>query len=341
MNKIIKLIIVLFLVNNVAFAQKSTAKINVIVDTDMGNDVDDALAIDMLFKYMDDKKVNLLAISNVKNNKHAVPYLDLFKRWYGYSNVPLFTIKPIIEETTKKKRFTEIVSEYKEKGEYVFKRKVKSEAQVLEAIQGLRKVLSKQDDNSVVFISLGYLTNLSNLLKSGPDKYSNLNGEELVKRKVKHLSMMGGDFRGVERTEFNIRFDVAAAQNVFEKWPTDIFISPYEVGLAIKFPAKVIESDLKFASSNPLVMSYENYLKMPYDRESWDLTSVLFAIEGKNYFDLSPRGTVQVVGKGKTIFTENKDGKHTYLKANDVQQKVVLDRLIELVVQRPKNHKIK
>lgn len=319
-------------------SQNKVEKLNVILDTDIGNDVDDALAIDMLYKYIKHGRVNLLAISNVKSDPFAVPYLDIINRWYGYPKIPLVTIKPISNEKAKKKRFTQVVVELKENDKYVFKRKLASENQVAESVEGLREILSKQPDNSVVFISLGYLTNLSNLLSSLPDKHSALNGVDLIRKKVKFLSMMGGDFRGVERTEFNIRYDVSAAQNVFKKWPTDIYISPYELGSEILFPAKTIETQFKYVKHHPLVISYENYLKMPYDRQSWDLTSVLFAIEGDKYFKLSPRGNVEVIGKGKTMFTEDKVGKHIYLKTNKSQQEKILERLIEIVVEKPKKY---
>lgn len=314
-------------------------RINVILDTDIGNDVDDALAVDMLFKYAEQGKVNVLAISNVKNSKFAVPYLDLFNRWYGHSRVPIFTIKPLSDEVVKKKRFTQVAVELQDKGKIVFPRKLNNEDQVEEAVSGLRRTLSRQKDQSVVFISIGFLSNLSRLLQSGPDSYSSLNGLELVKQKVKFLSMMGGDFRGVERTEFNIRYDVPAAQVVFSKWPTPIYTSPFEVGMVIKYPAAIIQSEFRYVKHHPLVVSYENYLTMPYDREAWDLTAVLFAIEGATYFGTSPLGNIEVIGKGKTIFQEDVQGKHRYLTVNQEQQNRILERLIEITTLKPKKYK--
>ena len=42
---------------------------------------------------------------------------------------------------------------------------------------------------------------------------------------------------------------------------------------------------------------------MPYDRETWDLTSVLQAIEpGNNYFNLSEKGTITIDSIGQSIF---------------------------------------
>ena len=40
----------------------ATAQKNIIFETDMGNDVDDALAIDMLYKYHSSGQINLMAV---------------------------------------------------------------------------------------------------------------------------------------------------------------------------------------------------------------------------------------------------------------------------------------
>src|SRR5690606_4878210 len=62
------------------------------------------------------------------------------------------------------------------------------------AINLYRRILAEQPDNSVTIVTVGYLTDLSYLLQSGPDKYSSLTGRELVEKKVKHLICMGGRY---------------------------------------------------------------------------------------------------------------------------------------------------
>ena len=49
----------------------SSDKLNIIFETDMGNDVDDAMAMDMLYKYLDQDKINLLAV--MINKSAAAP----------------------------------------------------------------------------------------------------------------------------------------------------------------------------------------------------------------------------------------------------------------------------
>ena len=56
--------ILLALVAIFAFASVEAAKpIKIIFDTDMGNDVDDVIALDMLYKYQDEGRIDLSAFS--------------------------------------------------------------------------------------------------------------------------------------------------------------------------------------------------------------------------------------------------------------------------------------
>lgn len=107
--------------------------------------------------------------------------------------------------------------------------------------------ISSSELLSVVIISVGLLTNLARLINSSPDRYSPLNGKELIHKKVKFMSLMGGDFRPDRSEEYNICNDIAAAEEVLENWPSDITI-------------------LGDALSHPLKQAYEYYLAMPYDR---------------------------------------------------------------------------
>ena len=63
-------------------------ELNIIFDTDMGNDVDDALALDMLYKYMDAGKIDLKAIMLDKEGYAGPEFLDIMGTWYGYPDIP-------------------------------------------------------------------------------------------------------------------------------------------------------------------------------------------------------------------------------------------------------------
>ena len=64
-------------------ASISAAPIPVIFDTDIGNDVDDALALAMLHALESRGEVRLLAVTITKDNKWAAPFVNLVNTFYG------------------------------------------------------------------------------------------------------------------------------------------------------------------------------------------------------------------------------------------------------------------
>ena len=65
------------------------APLSVIMETDIGNDIDDALAMDMLYKYIDAGKINLLAVNINKEGIYPSEYVDILNTWYGYPDIPI------------------------------------------------------------------------------------------------------------------------------------------------------------------------------------------------------------------------------------------------------------
>jgi hypothetical protein len=72
------------------FAQTPTG---IIFDTDMGNDVDDALALAMLHAFQNRHEVNLLAVTITKDNQWAAPYVDVVNGFYGHSEIPIGAVR--------------------------------------------------------------------------------------------------------------------------------------------------------------------------------------------------------------------------------------------------------
>ena len=64
-----------------------------------------------------------------------------------------------------------------------------SQSQVEEAVPVLRRTLAGAEDHTVVVSSVGFLTNMAQLLTSPPDQYSDLTGAQLVSQKVGALGM--------------------------------------------------------------------------------------------------------------------------------------------------------
>lgn len=144
---------------------------------------------------------------------------------------------------------------------------------------------------------------------------------------------MGGCYEAEnEMIEWNILQDLISAQTVFNKWPTKIIASGWEVGNALLYPHQSIENDFNEPEKHPLCISYKAWGEMPYDRPTWDLTSVLVSVEAdKEFFEFSPKGTITITDKGKSLFSETANGKHFYLIHKKSKTQKVLDALIDAV----------
>jgi inosine-uridine nucleoside N-ribohydrolase len=302
-------------------APASAAPLNVIFDTDMGNDVDDALALAMLHAFASRGEVKLLAVTVSKDNPWAAEYVRLVDEYYGRGTIPVG-----------------IVHDGKTKDDGLYVRQVcelhgrhPDKAAVQDAVELLRKTLAGESDGAVTLIQVGFSTNLARLLESAPDRYSNLNGIDLVKKKVRLLTTMAGNFAET-KPEYNVMTDISAATKLFATWPTDIYLSGYEVGAAILYPAASIESD--FPQGNPVAEAYRLYAKMPYDRPSWDLTTVLYDLRpDRGYFDVSPPGDVLVSENGSTSFQPRAQSKRYFLRVDAIQVAKAREACVWLATQ--------
>jgi inosine-uridine nucleoside N-ribohydrolase len=312
--------------------------VKVIFETDMGNDIDDALALDMLYKYADQNKVEILAVTINKDNEYASRYIDILNTWYGYPEIPIGKVINGADSEGDSKNYAQATWEHHIDGKPAFKGSISEYSTVPDAIKLYREILAQQPDSSVTIISVGFSTNIARLLSTPPDEFSDLSGKELISKKVKLLSVMAGNFDENSMKEYNVVKDINAAQKVFKEWPTKIAASPWEVGNEITYPASSIQNDFDWVPHHPLVVAYENYLPMPYDRPTWDLTSVLYAVEGnEGYFTMSERGKITVDENGYTSFTEDPEGHHQYLHVTPEQASKVRERFIDLVSAKPKN----
>jgi inosine-uridine nucleoside N-ribohydrolase len=307
----------------VAFAAPATAAtpLHVIFDTDMGNDVDDALALAMLHAFASRGEVKLLAVTVSKDNPWAAEYVRMVNEYYGRPTIPVGIVHD--GKTPEDGLYVRQVCELHHRRP--------NKAVVSDAVQLLRKTLAGEQDGAVTLIQVGFSTNLARLMESAPDRYSNLSGMDLVKRKVRLLTIMAGNF-AASKPEYNVMTDIPAATKLFTSWPTDIYISGFEVGEAILYPASSIEHD--FPKGNPVAEAYRLYARMPYDRPTWDLTTVVYVLRpDRSYFDVSPPGDVHVAANGATAFQPSAHGKRYFLKVNPVQVARIREACVWLASQ--------
>ncbi|MEZ5385927.1 MAG: nucleoside hydrolase [Prosthecobacter sp.] len=286
------------------------APVKIIFDTDMGNDVDDLMALCMIHNLQKRGACELLAVTVTKDHPQAAAFVDAVNTLYGYPDTPIGVVRNGAAKEAG--RFNLLADEKNPDGSFRYPHDLKSGADAPEAVGLIKDILAKQPDGSVVIAQVGFFTNLARLLDDPEAK-------ALAEKKVKVLSIMAGAFQTVNfdtrHLEYNVKLDVPAAQKLAKDWPTPIVWSGYEIGVAAAFPHVVIEQDLNYIEHHPLKEAYYLYNPPPHDRPTWDPTAVLYALmPDRGYFDLSPPGNITVENDSATLFRPAKkgDGKHPH-----------------------------
>ena len=254
--------------------------VRLILDTDIGNDVDDALALGLIHALENRGEVQLLAVTITKDNRYAAPYVNLVNTFYGRANIPIGVVQH--GKTPQDATMLSVPAQKRDaQGHLVYPHTLIDGAQAPDAVNLLKQILSAQPDNSVTIAQIGFSTNLKRLIDTE-------DGLALAKRKVKLLSVMAGNFQKPD-PEYNVATDAESAKDLFARWPTPIVFSGFEIGLRITFSYQSIQHDFAWAANNPIVDAYNLYVGKPEDHPNWDSTAVLYAIRpNRGYFNLSP-----------------------------------------------------
>ena len=305
--------------------------VRLIFDTDMGNDVDDLIALCMIHSLQKRGACELLAVTITKDHPQAAAFVDAVNTFYGYPDTPIGVVHGGAAREAGK--FNLLADEKNADGSFRYPHDLMSGDQAPEAVELIKSILSRQANGSVVVVQVGFFTNLARLLDDAE-------ATALVTKKVSRLSLMGGAFQTVNADtrylEYNVKVDIPAAQKLARDWPTPMVWSGYEIGIAASFPHTVIEEDLNYTAHHPLKDAYYLYNPPPHDRPTWDPTSVLYAVmPERGYFDLSPRGIVSVESDGATLFRPTKDNedRHRFLTMRPEQAVRVREAVVQLSVE--------
>lgn len=315
---------------------KPAEPIKFIFDTDIGNDVDDALALGVIHALESRGECELVAVTITKDHELCAPFVDAVNTFYGRGGIPIGVTDSGV--TAQDSKFLGL-ARAADDGKLRYPHDLKSGKDAPSAVAVLRQALAAQPDQSVAIAQVGFSTNLARLLDSPPDDVSPLNGRELAAQKVRVLSIMAGAFAPIDgkvHREYNVIMDIPSAQKLVREWPTPIIYSGYEIGIAITYPADSIERDFSYVEHHPLAEAYQLYMPTPHERPTWDLTSVLWAVRPeREYFSLSNPGRARVDENGVTTFEEDPEGKHRYLIADELQVARVREALAMLASQPP------
>jgi hypothetical protein len=297
--------------------------VSLIFDTDITGDVDDVGAVAVLHALANRGEAKILAMGFCVKNPWGALCLDSLNTYFQRPDIPLGVVKGPAHPSP---------TNYAQGIAQEFPHTLQSGEDAPDAALVYRRVLAKQPDRSVVMMSVGALTNFRNLLKTGPDQYTNLDGVELVKQKVRAWVCMGGRFP--EGRETNLVIDGPAAAFAIAHWPTPIIFSGWEIGNEIMTGAGLRQAP----AGTPVRRAYELYNGLN-NRQSWDQTAVLYAVRGldnglADYWDVKSSGYLQVHEDGSNVWRDSPDKDHAYL-VRKMDPKKIAEVIEELMLRRP------
>ncbi len=247
----------------------------VILDTDIGPDCDDVGALAVLIHYAKQYNFPIMGICNCTSMKAGNGIIDAVCRRCGIDTPPIGQwSKPDFMNNPEYHKYNDDVATAFSEGYR------NGTLQVQDEVTFYRTLLSSAKDGEVMVISIGMFNNLAALLQSGPDHISPLTGEELVKAKVYALVSMAAILP--EGRECNVICDYPSAQLVFDKWPTPMYFSDFNIGVSVQTGYGHI-TDPDAIHADPLAMAYHYYTKdwpVHGNNASYDLTAVQFAAVG-------------------------------------------------------------
>lgn len=304
------------------------AQVRVIFDTDIAPDFDDVGAMALLHAFADKGEANILGVISCNTFETTVPTISVLNTYFNRPEIPIGITKGDFPNKACNEKWAEFINAK-------YPHKLMSNAEAEDALTLYRKILVSQPDNSVTIISVGFFTNLANLLNSPADSYSSLTGKELVKKKVKQLVSMaatvGKDGKG--GGEFNVYVDTKASQKVFKEWPTPFIISGFHIGEAVMTGIPLINNER--ITNSPVKDAYDVALKknnQMQGRHSWDQTAVYVAVRGIEPFFTSRKISFNITDDGKSIPV--KGSKYIWLEFKE-KPEVIAETIEQLMAHQP------
>ena len=297
--------------------------VKIIFDTDFGPDYDDVGALAFLHAMADSGKAEILATLACNRHELVGPGIEVLNTYFGRAGLPLGAPKSAAVDLGSWQHWLDtLVTNYPHT--------VEKTSSLPDAVEVYRRILFTQPDTSVTIVTVGFLTNLANLLRSQADSICPLSGTDLVSKKVKKLVSMAGRFP--EGKEFNVHMDSTASSFVFKNWPTPVVFTGFEIGWEIRTGLRLIKME---AQNNPVKDVFNICIPMAEEdkngRMSWDETAVLIAVYGtKGFFTVVP-GEISVNPDGSNGWNNLADGKHVYVVQDmpvDQMSRFIEDRMM-------------
>ncbi len=301
--------------------------VRVLFDTDIMGDVDDVGAVAVLHALTSRDEARILAMGVSSLHPSSPLCLDALNTYFKRPSIPIGVNKGdgFLRD-----------SKYAEEIAARWPHSLKSAEHAPDAVDLYRRILAAQPDRSVVLISVGQLTNMSNLLKTKGDRHSPLDGAGLIRQKIRLWVCMGAQFP--TGREANIWHHAAPAEHAIANWPTRIVFSGWEVGVDVLTGGKTAA----LSADSPVRRAYELY-NGAKPHKSWDQTAVLYGVrcaeQDRGLWTLSSPGVCVIDKDGRNTWQDDPGGLHQYLIARMAPRQI--GSLIEdLMLQPPRAAKL-
>ena len=291
----------------------------IVFDADLGNTIDDALALAMLFGFQGKSESRVLSVSTTKSSLNAAIFADVLVRFYTGEPGPFAPAMPIGLCLSGKMAAPNAMLDAVV-GDAKYARTIVKMNDTADPLALIRNALSAQVDQNAIVVLTGPATNLAGLLA--------LPGSPpLIAQKVRTL---------VVAADALTMSDIPAARRVFAEWPTAIVVAGSELGDAPPFPGGSIDKDFAWSEAHPLVAAYRGYRPMPYEAPAAAMAAALYAVRPQeNYTKLSDPGTITVADDGGIRLAPAPGGKHRTLSADPAQKDRIQQIYVEMASTKP------
>ena len=285
----------------------------VILDTDLGSDVDDVGAVALANIFHNKKLIELLCVTHTTSGLYGPLVCEAINEFYSNKDIPVGVYKG--KEFMKK----ELDNNYPIPTSKAFPHKHQSVEEMPEATKLLRKTLENNEHITMIFI--GQLINLANLMKSKGDEISSLSGEELINKKVDAIYIMGGGFSditglpGSGQPEYNLLTALEESTYVINRLKVKTVFIDGTIGLKVLTGAKLCA---KYGDNHIVSYAYSRYIYREKDgsRFSWDPITVYQGCIQDDLFEEVGPGIVTFDKEGNSAFKYGKNGNFFVVRAN-------------------------
>ncbi len=304
----------------------------------MHTDCDDAGALAVLHALADRGECEILAMMCSTKDPYSGAAIDAINTYYGRPDIPIGVIKER-NGVKLKSKYTEALAD-----------EFPNDFNAVEAEEALflyRDLLEKQPDCSVIIVTVGYLTNIKDLLQL-PAESGHLSGSELIKKKVQTWVCMGGNFMGYpaadDLTLGNENFvrDPLSTYYAISNWVGNLVFVGREIG-SVPSGLKVGADLNKTPVENPVRRAYELWFDgVIRSRHVADLATILYAVRGLgDYWAIEDKGYMHILPNMTFKWDFSIDKGHSYLlkkKQDERPNNAYIEHVLNELLVSPPQH---